>query len=38
VQSEIDEGKHRIEWVKKEDIAEKITWSNHLDAWNLFIN
>jgi len=37
IPSEIDEGQHRIEWVKKGDITKKITWSNHLDAWNLFI-
>jgi leucyl-tRNA synthetase len=37
VTSEIDEGQHSIEWLKKEDIAPSITWANHLHAWNVFL-
>lgn len=38
VKSEIDEGKHSIEWVKKDDVKKRITWSWHEDAWDHYIN
>lgn len=34
VKSELDDGKHEMSWVKKSEVAKKITWSWHLDAWN----
>lgn len=34
VASEADEGKHELEWVGIEDVASKLTWSWHGDAWN----
>ncbi len=37
VPSEIDEGKHTIEWVNKGDVAELITWSWHLRGWQAFL-
>ena len=38
VASEIDEGKHTVEWVKKEDVAGKITWQTHLSIWSSYLN
>lgn len=38
VSSEIDEGKHSVEWYPKEKIAELISWDGHRDGWNAFIN
>jgi leucyl-tRNA synthetase len=37
VSSEIEEGKHTIQWVPKSEVASMITWSAHLDAWNNFV-
>ena len=37
VESEIDEGKHTIEWVKKEDVAGRLTWAGHRDAWHAYL-
>jgi leucyl-tRNA synthetase len=37
VPSEIEQGKHTIEWVSKEEIAKILTWQHHADAWNAFI-
>lgn len=33
VPSEVDEGKHEIQWVAKEDVRELIDWSWQRDAW-----
>jgi len=38
VPSEIDEGKHTIEWVQKDQIAALITWSWHARAWRCFLH
>ena len=38
IESELADWKHTIEWVKKENVLQRITWNNHADAWNLFIN
>lgn len=35
--SEIEEGKHTIEWVKKEDVKDLITWEAHKTAWQNFL-
>ncbi len=35
--SEIEEGKHTVEWTKKEAVAKRLNWENHLSAWNVFI-
>ena len=34
--SEIEDGKHTIEWVSAEEVAEKITWHNHRSGWDVF--
>lgn len=35
--SEIEEGKHSIEWVTKEDVEKVITWKWHTRAWNAYM-
>lgn len=37
VRSEIEDGKHAIEWVSKEDVEKRITWEWHLDAWSHYL-
>ncbi len=37
IPSEIEEGKHTIEWVSKEQLDKLITWDAHRAAWNNFI-
>jgi len=37
VSSEIDEGRHTIEWRRKEEIAQLITWEGHTHGWNSFL-
>lgn len=34
--SEIDEGKHAVEWVSSDQVAELITWEAHKDQWLTF--
>jgi leucyl-tRNA synthetase len=34
--SEIEDEKHTIEWVKKEEVAKLITWHWHTYAWNIY--
>jgi len=36
VESEIEEGKHTVEWVNKDHIAKLITWQWHTRAWNAY--
>ncbi len=36
VSSEIEEGKHTIEWVPRDEVIKKITWTAHIDAWKYF--
>ncbi len=36
--SEIDEWKHTVKWVKKEEVWKLINWTWHLDFWNHFYN
>lgn len=38
VPSEIEEGKHTIRWVPKEDIVDTINWSGHADGWDSFLH
>lgn len=37
IHSEADDGKHELIWVKKDDVAEKITWDHHAMAWDFFL-
>lgn len=36
IHSEIDEWKHTIRWVKKEEVSDLISWAGHLKLWKLF--
>lgn len=38
VRSEIEDGMHAIEWVDKNDVAERITWSGHRSAWQAYVS
>jgi leucyl-tRNA synthetase len=38
VSSEIEQGKHTIEWAKKDELEEKITWIAHGAAWQTFLH
>ena len=37
VKSEIEDGKHRIEWVAKEQVAARLTWEHHQLAWRQYL-
>jgi hypothetical protein len=37
IKSEIEDWKHKIIWVKKDDVLKRITWEWHKDFWNWFI-
>lgn len=37
VRSEIDEGLHSQEWVKKAEVANRITWKHHLESWQAYL-
>ena len=37
VPSELEDGKHTIEWVTKEEVAKLITWTAHAAAWQTFV-
>lgn len=34
--SEVDDGKHTIEWTSDDKVAECITWDAHRNAWHVF--
>lgn len=36
VSSEIEEGKHTIEWVDKSEVKNILTWEGHQKAWAVF--
>ena len=38
VRSEIDDGKHAIVWVKKEEVERHINWTGHKKFWSTFLN
>jgi len=38
VPSEVEEGKHTIEWVDSDDVADEITWEAHRGAWMTFLS
>ncbi len=37
VESEIEQGLHRIEWVAKEDVEARLTWSDHERMWRAYL-
>lgn len=38
IESEIDQGKHTIEWVSKDKVGKMITWAWHARAWQVFLD
>lgn len=38
IKCEVDDGKHQIKWVNKEDVAELLTWEHHSLAWEQYLN
>jgi leucyl-tRNA synthetase len=36
--SEIEEGKHTIEWIRKDELSKTMNWIPHLEAWDVFLN
>lgn len=38
VTSEIDAGKHSIEWVEKAEVLDRITWVGHREAWQAYLD
>lgn len=36
--SEIEEGKHTVEWVHKDEVSKLIVWEGHHAAWLTFLN
>lgn len=38
VDSEAEEGRHIIRWVKKDEIRSLITWGGHLFFWDQYVN
>ncbi len=37
VESEIDEGKHKIEWLEKDQVEGRITWNHHKVGWQQYV-
>lgn len=35
--SEADDGKHSLRWVKKEDVADLLSWEGHALAWSQYL-
>ncbi len=38
ITSEIEEGKHTVEWISKDMVEKMITWSGHDTAWQTFLH
>ncbi len=38
VPSEIEQGKHTIKWISKNEVKQQINWSWHKDAWGYYLN
>jgi 8-oxo-dGTP pyrophosphatase MutT (NUDIX family) len=37
VKSEIDEGKHTVRWVKKDEVTDLIEWKDHQFGWKQYV-
>lgn len=37
VNSEIEDGKHSVEWVDKNEVASRITWEHHRLGWEQYV-
>lgn len=38
IASEIEEGKHTIEWVDKDEIAARLNWEGHSNGWRAYLD
>ena len=38
VESEIEQGLHSVEWVKKDEVADRLTWTGHQSAWQHYLD
>src|SRR5690606_26813209 len=37
VESEIDQGRHTIEWVSRDEVAKRLTWDSCKEAWRAYL-
>ena len=37
IESEVDQGKHEIEWMTKEQVSKSINWDGHVYGWQTFL-
>ena len=37
IPSEVEEGKHELKWVKKEEVSGLLTWEGHSFAWQQYL-
>jgi len=37
IKSEIEQGLHSIEWVKKDEVEKRLTWMGHQAAWHAYL-
>ena len=38
VTSEIDEGKHTVEWISSDKVMERLTWESHRASWRYYLD
>jgi leucyl-tRNA synthetase len=38
VASEIDDGRHHVEWLAKDEVSARITWPHHLESWEAYLS
>jgi len=36
IKSEVEDGKHKVVWVDKKGVSDKITWEHHKFIWEIF--
>lgn len=37
VRSEIEEGRHTVEWVPRDEVLGRLNWDGHIYGWNTFL-
>lgn len=38
IASEIEEGKHTVEWVNKDEVAARLNWEGHSSGWQSYVD
>ena len=38
IESEIESGKHTVEWVDKDEVEKRIKWEHHLCGWRAYLS